>query len=143
MAPGHLSYLETHTADPGSGTLVRLADALGTTYGALQGGGSDRPSGRGSALRDPHLLDLGEEECRGLLSTHGVGRLVFTTEHGPAVLPVNYEVTDGVVAFRTASGSTTASAVEQQVAFEVDQVGDAMSLECPGRGSLPGRDRSG
>ncbi|MFC8817940.1 helix-turn-helix domain-containing protein [Streptomyces rochei] len=95
MAPGYLAYLETHTADPGSGTLMRLADALGTTYGALQGGGTDRPPGRESALRDPHLLDLGEEECRGLLSSHGVGRIAFTSEHGPAVFPVNYEMTDG------------------------------------------------
>ncbi|MDI3101597.1 pyridoxamine 5'-phosphate oxidase family protein [Streptomyces enissocaesilis] len=127
MAPGYLSYLETHTADPGSGTLMRLADALGTTYAALQGGGTDRPPGRGSALRDPHLLDLGEEECRGLLSSHGVGRIAFTSEHGPAVFPVNYEMTNGIVAFRTAPDSTTASAVDQQVAFEVDQVDDAMS----------------
>ncbi|WP_193776711.1 pyridoxamine 5'-phosphate oxidase family protein [Streptomyces sp. E2N166] len=127
MAPQYLAYLETHTADPAFGALVRLADALGTTYVELQGGGTDRPPGRGAALLDPRLSDLDEEECRGLLSTHGVGRLAFTSEHGPEVFPVNYDVMDGAVVFRTAPGSATVSAVDQQVAFEVDRVDDAMS----------------
>lgn len=127
MAPQYVAYLETHTADPGFGTLVRLADALETTYVELQGGGMDRPPGRGAALPDPRLSDLDEEECRGLLSTHGVGRLAFTSKHGPAVFPVNYDVTDRAVVFRTAPGSVAASAVDQQVAFEVDRVDDTMS----------------
>ncbi|MFD8201823.1 pyridoxamine 5'-phosphate oxidase family protein [Streptomyces sp. NPDC059701] len=127
MAPQYLAYLETHTADPGFGSLVRLADALGTTYTELQGGGADRPTGQGRALRDPLLRDLDAQECRTLLSTHGVGRLALTTRQGPAVLPVNYEVTDGTIAFRTAPGSAATEAVGQEVAFEVDHIDDAMS----------------
>ncbi|WP_077797028.1 pyridoxamine 5'-phosphate oxidase family protein [Streptomyces sp. JHA26] len=127
MAPQYLAYLETHTADPGFGSLVRLADALGTTYVELQGGGADLPSGQGRALRNPVLRDLDAQECRALLSTHGVGRLALTTQNGPAVLPVNYEVTDGTIAFRTAPGSTAAAAEGNEVAFEVDHIDDAMS----------------
>lgn len=127
MAPQYLAYLETHTADPGFGSLVRLADALGTTYVELQGGGADQPSGQGRALRNPVLRDLDAQECRALLSTHGVGRVALTTQNGPAVLPVNYEVTDGMIAFRTAPGSTAAAAAGSEVAFEVDHIDDAMS----------------
>ncbi|GJF24636.1 MULTISPECIES: pyridoxamine 5'-phosphate oxidase family protein [Streptomyces] len=127
IAPQYLAYLETHTADPGSGSLVRLADALGTTYVELQGGGADQPSGQGLALRDPVLRDLDAQECRALLSTHGVGRLALTTRNGPVVLPVNYEVADGTIAFRTAPGSTAAEAAGNEVAFEVDHIDDAMS----------------
>lgn len=36
MAPQYVAYLETHTADPGFGSLMRLADALGTTYADLR-----------------------------------------------------------------------------------------------------------
>ncbi|WP_370664796.1 helix-turn-helix domain-containing protein [Streptomyces sp. IBSBF 2507] len=87
MAPQYLAYLETHTADPGFGSLVRLADAVGTTHVELQGGGADRPPGQGVALRNPTLRDLDEEECRALLSTHGVGRPGLNTPDGPAVFP--------------------------------------------------------
>ncbi|MET8455623.1 pyridoxamine 5'-phosphate oxidase family protein [Streptomyces parvulus] len=127
MAPQYVAYLETHTADPGLGSLMRLADALGTTYAELQGGGTDRPPGQGVALATPRLSDLDEEECRALLSTHGVGRLAFTSEHGPCVLPVNYDVTEGDLVFRTAPGSAAAAAADHEVAFEVDHVDDATS----------------
>ncbi|MEW2446891.1 pyridoxamine 5'-phosphate oxidase family protein [Streptomyces parvulus] len=127
MAPQYVAYLETHTADPGFGSLMRLADALGTTYAELKGGGADRPPGQGEALATPRLTDLDEEECRVLLSTHGVGRLAFTSEDGPLVFPVNYEVTEGELVFRTAPGSAAAAAADHEVAFEVDRVDDAMS----------------
>ncbi|MEV7208345.1 MULTISPECIES: pyridoxamine 5'-phosphate oxidase family protein [Streptomyces] len=127
MAPQYLAYLETHTADPGFGSLVRLADALGTTYVELQGGGADRPPGQGVALRNPVLRDLDEEECRALLSAHGVGRLALNTPDGPAVFPLNYVVSEGTIAFRTAPGAATAAAVDSEVAFEVDHIDDPMS----------------
>ncbi|MHC3455207.1 pyridoxamine 5'-phosphate oxidase family protein [Streptomyces prasinus] len=127
MAPGYLAYLEEHPGDPSPATLIRLAAALGTSVQALRGGGVDLPPGQGMALLHPQLWDLGPEECRALLSTHGVGRVAVTTPEGPAVVPVNYEVVDGAITFRTAPGSAPAAAVGSEIAFEVDHVDEAMS----------------
>ncbi|MCK8437251.1 DUF1918 domain-containing protein [Streptomyces sp. D2-8] len=127
MAPEYLAYLEEQPADPTVASLVRLADALGTTSGALRGGGVDLPPGRGQALPHPRLVELGRDACRALLSTHGVGRVSVSTPDGPAVVPVNYEVVDDAIAFRTAPALVPAMAVGSDVAFEVDQVDTAMS----------------
>ncbi|WP_405719450.1 pyridoxamine 5'-phosphate oxidase family protein [Streptomyces sp. NBC_00046] len=124
----YLTYLEEHPSDPTLATLIGLADALGTTVAALRGGGIDLPPGQGNALLHPQLRDLGPEECRTLLSTHGVGRVAVSASDGrPAVIPVNYEVIDDAIVFRTAPGSVTAAAADKEVAFEVDHVDDAMS----------------
>ncbi|WP_438297027.1 pyridoxamine 5'-phosphate oxidase family protein [Streptomyces sp. HUAS TT7] len=127
MAPGYLAYLEERQADPNLATLIRLADALGTSVAALRGGGIDLPPGQGQALLHPQLRDLGPDECRARLSTHGVGRIAVSTPDGPAVIPVNYEVIDGAIAFRTAPGTGPAAAAGSEVAFEVDHVDEAMS----------------
>ncbi|KUN88555.1 XRE family transcriptional regulator [Streptomyces bungoensis] len=127
MAPDYLAYLEERPADPTLSTLIRLAAALGTTVAALRGGGLDLPPGQGYALLHPSLRDLGPDECRALLSTHGVGRVAVSTPQGPAVVPVNYEVVDTAIAYRTAPDSVPAAAVGTEVAFEVDHVDEAMS----------------
>ncbi|MFD5256324.1 DUF1918 domain-containing protein [Streptomyces bobili] len=127
MAPDYLAYLEEQPADPSVASLIRLADALGTTTAALRGGGIDLPPGQGYALLHPQLRDLGPDECRARLSTHGVGRVAVSTPDGPAVVPVNYEVIDDAIAFRTAPDSVPAAAVGTEVAFEVDHVDEAMS----------------
>ncbi|MEU0398615.1 DUF1918 domain-containing protein [Streptomyces sp. NPDC006208] len=127
MAPDYLAYLEERQADPSLGTLIRLADALGTSVAALRGGGIDLPPGQGQALLHPQLRDLGPDECRARLSTHGLGRVAVSTSDGPAVVPVNYEVIDDTVAFRTAPDSVPAAAVGRDVAFEVDHVDEATS----------------
>jgi transcriptional regulator with XRE-family HTH domain len=127
MSPRYLAYLEEHPSDPSPATLLRLADALGTTLDALRGGGQGRPPGQGRALLHPRLVELDEDECRALLSTHGVGRVALTTEDGPVVYPVNYDVVDGDLVFRTAPDAAPAEAVDAEVAFEVDRVDEAMS----------------
>ncbi|MFE3632716.1 pyridoxamine 5'-phosphate oxidase family protein [Streptomyces cellostaticus] len=128
MSPDYLAYLEEHPADPTLATLVRLADALGTTVAALRGGGTGLPPGQGHALLHPRLRDLGPDECRALLATHGIGRVAVTAHDGrPAVVPVNYEVVDDAIAFRTAPGSVPAAAVGTEVAFEVDHLDEALS----------------
>lgn len=43
------------------------------------------------------------------------------------MLPVNYDVTEGDLVFRTAAGSAAAAAAGHEVAFEVDHVDDATS----------------
>ncbi|MCC5477769.1 pyridoxamine 5'-phosphate oxidase family protein [Streptomyces barringtoniae] len=128
MSPDYLAYLEERPADPTLATLVRLADALGTTVAALRGGGIDLPPGQGYALLHAELRDLTPAECHMLLSTHGVGRVSVSTPDGrPAVVPVNYDVVDDAIVFRTAPESVAAAAAEREVAFEVDHVDEALS----------------
>ncbi|MDG5806068.1 DUF1918 domain-containing protein [Streptomyces ossamyceticus] len=127
MAPEYLAYLEEQPADPTKASLIGLADALDTTVAALRGAGVDSPPGQGQALPHPRLVDLDPDECRALLSTHGVGRVAVSSERGPAVVPVNYEVVGDTIAFRTAPESVPAAAVGSEVAFEVDHVDEAMS----------------
>ena len=69
---------------------------------------------------DP-MLELPESECLRLLEHARFGRIAFV-EHGrPVVLPVNYLFHDGVVIFRSTSGSKLEAALrEQAVAFQVD-----------------------
>lgn len=128
ISPDYLAYLEEQPADPTMATLFSLAAALDTTVTALRGAGVDLPPGQGHALLHPQLRDLGPEECRRLLSTHGVGRVAVSTSDGrPAVVPVNYEIVEGEIVFRTAPESVPAAAVGTEVAFEVDHVDEAMS----------------
>ncbi|MGW0994587.1 DUF1918 domain-containing protein [Streptomyces sp. NPDC002520] len=128
MSPDYLAYLEERPADPTMATVIRLADALGTTVSALQGGGMELPPGQGYALLHPRLRDLSMEECRSLLSTHGVGRIAVSAPDGrPAVVPVNYDFVDGAIVLRTAPGSLPAAAAGMEVAFEVDHLDEAMS----------------
>lgn len=128
MAPAYLQYLkERPTADPGAGTLLRLAGALKTTVWHLTGGDTRLPPGLGRAARTPRFTELTETECRSLLSTHGVGRLAVPTDSGPVVVPVNYSVVDGGIVFRTEPGTAPAQADGQRVAFETDRIDEAFS----------------
>ncbi|MFJ6479781.1 helix-turn-helix domain-containing protein [Streptomyces sp. NPDC091682] len=122
----YIAYLEERAANPGSGSLVRLADALGTTVAELTGATTDQPPGRGSAWLDSELVELGEAECRRLLSTHGIGRVALFTAEGPAIFPVNYVVAGDDIAFRTSGEALLAGAAGTEVAFEVDHIDDAM-----------------
>jgi nitroimidazol reductase NimA-like FMN-containing flavoprotein (pyridoxamine 5'-phosphate oxidase superfamily) len=61
-----------------------------------------------------------------------VGRLAFSGRYGLSVFPVNYQVQQGSVVFRTAAFSTTEEDLrtgiphaEYQVAFEVDAIDDS------------------
>ncbi len=128
MALSYLSYLEEHPgAAPNRGTLENLAAALETTAAELTGGTADLPPGREQAARAPEFTKIDADECRALLGTHGVGRIAVTTTEGPVVVPVNYGVFDGRIAFRTAAGSTPSLADGHRVAFEVDRIDDAFS----------------
>ncbi|MGX4688043.1 helix-turn-helix domain-containing protein [Streptomyces sp. JNUCC 63] len=126
LAPGYVAYLEEQSlAAPGPAALAKLAAALETTVGELTGGAADLPPGVGRASWKPHFTELSQEECRTLLSTHGVGRLAVPTASGPVVVPVNYSVVDGAIVFRTAPGTTPYLASGCQVGFEVDCIDDA------------------
>ncbi|MGW3248792.1 helix-turn-helix domain-containing protein [Streptomyces sp. NPDC001070] len=128
IAPGYLRYVEQDaTAAPGIATLRGLARTLDTSVSVLSGGEADLPPGRGQAAGRAELMELGSEECWGLLSTHGVGRIALSMPEGLTVLPVNYTVADGTIAFRTSPASTPAEATDTRCAFEVDEVDDALS----------------
>ncbi|MGW1047194.1 helix-turn-helix domain-containing protein [Streptomyces sp. NPDC002547] len=128
MAADYLRYLEEQsTAAPSAASLLRLAGALETTVRDLAGGDVDLPPGLGQAGRHPRFSELTTQECRELLSTHGVGRLAVTTDSGPVVVPVNYSVMDGTLVFRTQPHAVPAQASGSQVAFEIDHIDGALS----------------
>ena len=66
-------------------------------------------------------MSLGDIECRRLLATSDIGRLVFTRDALPVVQPVRFGVRNGQVLIPTRTGSRLARAVRGAVvAFEVD-----------------------
>jgi uncharacterized protein len=80
------------------------------------------------------IEELAPAECLRLLASVTVGRVGVTIDALPAVLPVNFVMSEGAVVFRTVPGTkldaATAGAV---VAFEVDAHGTA---ERPGGWSV-------
>ncbi|WP_371660025.1 helix-turn-helix domain-containing protein [Streptomyces sp. NBC_00280] len=127
-ASEYLRYVEERPiASPGTGFLIRLAGALETSVAQLHGSDADLPPGIGQAAYHPELTELDPGECWARLSTHGVGRVSVSTPDGPAIVPVNYTVVDGTVAFSTARGTTPALAAGAEAAFEVDHIDEALS----------------
>ena len=64
-----------------------------------------------------------------LIPEGGIGRIAYVGRFGPAVLPVNYELLDGAVVFRTAANGpldedlrTGIADADYKVAFEIDSV---------------------
>ncbi|MFF7157437.1 pyridoxamine 5'-phosphate oxidase family protein [Streptomyces sp. NPDC008139] len=126
-AGSYLQYVEEEATVLGVTFLLRLANALETTVAELSGGTVDLPPGTGRAAHHPELRELSGDECRSLLGTHGVGRVVVTTGEGPAIVPVNYLVVQGNVSFRTALDALPARAAGTDTAFEADHIDDALS----------------
>lgn len=73
------------------------------------------------------LEELAPWQCWAKLAPGGVGRVALSTPDGPRVVPVNYHVLDGTILYRTAAHGLPASAMGQRVAFEVDQLDEALS----------------
>lgn len=127
ITPEYLDYLEHHMANITVDALLRLATGLQTTPAALLGEGVDRPAGAGRPGSRPRLDRLTETECRELISPGGVGRVVFSTDHGPEALPVNYVVVKDFLVFRTVPDSALAGVIGTDVGFEVDRLDEAFS----------------
>jgi nitroimidazol reductase NimA-like FMN-containing flavoprotein (pyridoxamine 5'-phosphate oxidase superfamily) len=77
---------------------------------------------------------LDEAECLALITPGGIGRIAYSGRFGQAILPVNYQMHDGTIVFRTALNSaldedlqTGIGAAAYRVAFEIDE------LDLPGR----------
>ena len=123
----YLEYLERYPARPSQATLRQLAAALRTTPAVLLGGGVNMPPGqcRPAGLRA--IAKLMPAECRRLIAPGGVGRIGLTTISGPVVLPVNFAVLAGTIVLRTAEGTIIDGHADEQVAFEVDHIDEALS----------------
>lgn len=105
-------------------------------------------------MADRTIEILDEAECLRLISPGGIGRIAYQGRFGPAVLPVNYKLNDGVILFRTAEHSpmgedldTGISGAEYRVAFEVDDIdpaarqGWSVLLQGPAHHIQPGAER--
>ena len=69
------------------------------------------------------LENLGAGECLRLLGTVQLGRIAYTDQALPAVVPVNFVLHKGSIVFRTGEGGKLAAAVRNAVvAFEVDDL---------------------
>jgi hypothetical protein len=81
------------------------------------------------AISEPIVEALDETQCLSLIAGGGVGRIGYSSRFGPAVLPVNYELYEGTIVFRTGLHSsmvqdlrTGIADAEYNVAFEIDQM---------------------
>ena len=71
------------------------------------------------------IVELDRAEALDLLTAKKVGRIGFLAEDGPVVLPMNYVLSGDHIIVRTvAFGVVARSAIDQKVAFEVDDVDD-------------------
>ena len=85
--------------------------------------------GRQAAICEPVVEVLDEKACLSLIAGGGVGRIGYTGRFGPTVLPVNYDLYERTIVFRTGMGSamvedlrTGIADAEYSVAFEIDQM---------------------
>jgi transcriptional regulator with XRE-family HTH domain len=127
MSLRYLEYVERYPARPDFVALRRLAAALQTTPAALLGAGSQVPPGYGRLISPPVVTKLMPTECRRLIAAGGIGRIAFCTTSGPLVLPVNFAVVAGTIVIRTGEGTAVDGHADEQVAFEVDRIDEALS----------------
>jgi transcriptional regulator with XRE-family HTH domain len=127
MSLRYLEYVERYPARPPAAALRRLAAALQTTPAALLGGGAQSPPGYGRTAGPPVVTKLMPAECRRLIAAGGIGRIAFSTTAGPVVLPVNFAVVAGTIVIRTAEGTAVDGHADEQAAFEVDHIDEALS----------------
>lgn len=126
MSLRYLEYLENFPAIPGAAELRQLAAALRTTPAALLGAGAEAPPGHAGPAAWPVVTKLFPAECRRLIEPGGIGRIAFSTAAGPVVLPVNFVIVAATIVFRTGAGTVIGAHSDDQVAFEVDHIDEAL-----------------
>ncbi|MGY0234221.1 helix-turn-helix domain-containing protein [Longispora urticae] len=127
IAHAYIDYVEQHPDTPTPQTVIRLARALDTTAEDLLGATVLLPPGAGRPAPAARLVALDRTECLGLVAVGGVGRVAFSTDDGPMILPVNFGLAPEEVVFRTAADSPLAGLAGQRVAFEVDGLDEIRS----------------
>jgi nitroimidazol reductase NimA-like FMN-containing flavoprotein (pyridoxamine 5'-phosphate oxidase superfamily) len=70
------------------------------------------------------IVDLDRAESLRLLAAKKIGRLAFVNEGRPMIMPMNFTLRDERVIFRTLAHGLGARAVDNPVAFEVDDIDD-------------------
>ena len=69
------------------------------------------------------LVEMTREDCLDALQAKRVGRLAYTTDDGPRVIPVNYILTEDGIVFRTVpDGEVARYAMDSTCAFEIDEI---------------------
>jgi len=129
MDPLYLRTLEDNPSPQLSrAALWRLAAALETSMDSVTGGGTQSPPGQADAGPRPALDAIDRVGCDALISSGGVGRIVFDASRGPVALPVNFRILDGDVIFRTAPiPELLVSVGQRRVSFEVDHIDEALA----------------
>jgi uncharacterized protein len=72
--------------------------------------------------RQRQLDNISEEECFELLQSQDLGRLAIVRDGRPEIFPVNYAISDGIIAIRTGMGVKLNYASLAHVAFEVEDI---------------------
>ncbi len=87
----------------------------------------DDTTGTAAGSGTPVFERLDEAECLRLISPGGIGRIAYSGRSGVTVLPVNYQLHQGAILFRTAQDSpldedlrTGIAHAEYNVGFEID-----------------------
>ncbi|MFF1874043.1 pyridoxamine 5'-phosphate oxidase family protein [Streptomyces sp. CB03911] len=127
MAPSYLRHLVQAGPDFDRAGFLRIAAALGLGFAELLEGRSDPPPGQGGAPTHPVLVHLTDEECWDRIGARGVGRIALPTRPGPTVVPVNYLVDAGTLAYRTDPHGAAAAEPGAAVSFQVDRVDDHLT----------------
>jgi transcriptional regulator with XRE-family HTH domain len=126
MSLRYLEFVERYPARPDGTALRRLAAALQTTPAVLLGARAQAPPAYSRMDRPPVIDKLMAAECRRLIAAGGIGRIAFGTVSGPVVFPVNFAVVAGTIVIRTGEGTMIAGHADEQVAFEVDHLDEAL-----------------
>ncbi|WP_326599152.1 helix-turn-helix domain-containing protein [Streptomyces sp. NBC_01803] len=127
VAPQYLRYLEERPSSPSVASLTRVARALETSVAELTG--AEAPVVSGNPPPHGEMVKLAPDECYDLVALHAVGRVAVTTPEGPAIIPVNYGLVDGAVAFRTMPGAGPSFAPDAaETPFEVDALDEAQGV---------------
>ena len=84
---------------------------------------------RTATTTPPGVAELTEADCLALIAGGGIGRIAYPGRYGQTVLPVNYQLLDNTIVFRTGEDSpleedlqTGIRHAEYQVAFEIDEI---------------------
>jgi nitroimidazol reductase NimA-like FMN-containing flavoprotein (pyridoxamine 5'-phosphate oxidase superfamily) len=74
------------------------------------------------------MRDLSEDEIWHLVEANAFGRLAFAVAGAPDIVPINYIAHERKLYFRSSEGSKLLGVtINQQIAFEIDEVEDGIA----------------
>lgn len=77
---------------------------------------------------EPQLEEIPEAECLEILDQHSLGRIAVVIDGQPQIFPVNYAMSERIIAFRTGSGTKLSRAPDSNVSFEIDQYDSSIGI---------------